>query len=209
MTEAEAIAILTKQFLSDAGFVARLQRGEGLDDQAVGLVRTALQVLAEMWSGRQIVPKKGVLPLVDVFTPIYQSAARNPDQADEIERLAWDLLTEVERPLAPKEMTEEDAIGIVYGHLTGMYSVSLVLHHHDTLRALGADDSWFEELQQAIDTLAYHWANRAEVPRSPIRLMLDIRSLFQGHAPAYSPSEATKLQLWGDDLVERVRRCLR
>ena len=208
MTEAEAIAILTEQFLSSAGFVARLQRGEGLDEHAVGLVRTALCAVSEIWSGRQLVPKNGVLSLVDVFTPIYQSAALNPDQAHEIERLAWDLLLEVEQPLAPEEMTEEDAIGVVYGHLAGIYGVSFVFHHHEPLTVLGADDAWFHELQQALDTLARHWANRAEVPKIPVRWMLDIRSLFQGHAPAYPPVEATKLRVWGDDLVERVRRCL-
>jgi hypothetical protein len=131
VTEPEVLALLEEQFLDEAGFVAKLCRGDGLDREAVENVRAALDELADLWADRTHVPKRSPLPLVDLSTPILECRERYPELATELYDLAMDLVHRIERVVYTRlpRMTEDEAVAIVYGHLTGMYGVALQLHH--------------------------------------------------------------------------------
>jgi hypothetical protein len=204
MTEEEAIAVLEEAFTGDSGFVARLRNGDGLDAIAVTNAQAALETLHVLWADRDHIPKEAARALVDVFTPIYESAPLYPEQQSLIEQLAQSLVEDVERvlyPVSPK-MTEERAIGLVFGHLNGLPSLALRLHHLERL-----DDEWAGELLEAIDTLASVWSNRTLVPKVVVAPMLNVRELIRGHASLY-PKQQAELEAIADDLAVHVKRCL-
>ena len=95
MTEAEAITIVIEQFAGPSGFVARLQRGQGIDAAAVHLAKQALQTLKEAWAERSTVPKEALLPLFDLMTTIRSTIELQPERTEEISRLAQDLTIQV------------------------------------------------------------------------------------------------------------------
>jgi hypothetical protein len=204
MTEEEAIAVLEEAFAGDSGFVARLRNGGGLDSAAVTNVRAALTALQALWADSDQIPKKAARVLVDLFTPIYESARLYLDQQSVIEHLASSLSEEVDRVFWPtgSKMTEERAIGLVYGHLTGLPSLALQLHHRERL-----DDEWASELQEAIDTLGNAWSNRTHVPKVVVAPMLDARELIRGHAGWY-PKQQAQLETIADELALHIKRCL-
>jgi hypothetical protein len=204
MTEEEAISVLVEAFTSSSGFVARLQSGSGLDLVAAQNTQQALRSLQVLWVNRDRIPKEVAWSLVDIFTPIYECAPLYPDQRHQIEQLAHSLVEDVERVFytTSSHMTEEQAIGLVYGHLTGLPSLALRLHHRERL-----DDEWASELQDAIDTLANSWSNRKLVPRIVVAPMLDVRELIRSHAHWY-PEQQAKLEALADELVLHVKRCL-
>lgn len=153
MTEAEAV--VREQFLGAEGFVARLRRGDGIDQESVRLTYEALGVLRSAWADRPHVPKRAVLPMVDVFTGIAATAPLYPEIAPEIRRLAGEMAERVEsifRSPAPR-MTEEEAAALVYVHFTGVPSLALDLHH-----GREPDEETFEEVRAALETLRQAWA---------------------------------------------------
>jgi hypothetical protein len=203
MTEAQATAMLYEQLKSPQGFVAKLRKGEGLDRAGAHTVRDALGSLALLWAERTDVPKATLLPLVDVLTPIRESAHLYPDIEDEIMRLGMELAMLVEGIVYDlPRMSEEVAAALVYGHFSGLSSVAQLLHHHEQLY-----DGWAEELAIAIDTLSNAWSGLATVPKAIAGSMLGVRELVRGHASAY-PKQQHQLEAIADDLTERVRRCL-
>lgn len=204
MTEAEAVSVLLEAFTSPSGFVARLQSGSGLDLVAVQRTQEALRILQVVWADRDQVSKEVASSLVDIFTPIYESAPLYPDQRSLIEQLAHSLVDDVERVFytTGSQMTEEQAIGLVYGHLTGLPSLALRLHHRERL-----DDEWASELQDAIDTLAKAWSSRKLVPKVVVAPMLHVRELIRSHATWY-PDQQSKLEAIADDLALHVKHCL-
>lgn len=204
MTEAEAVAIVREQLVTERGFIARLQRGEGIDHEAVRQVYGALEALAGYWADRACVPKDAVLPMVDVFTPIFACIPLYPDRKIEIQRLAIELVDRVESVFwGPNpSMTEEEAMALVYGHLNGLPSLAFDLHHRERPK-----DDTLEQLHAALQTLERAWAGRACVPKTIVGPMLDVRELIAGHA-GWWPEVQPRLVAIADDLKESVKRCL-
>jgi hypothetical protein len=204
LTEQEAISTLQLHFVSAEGFVARLQRGEGIDHEGVEQVRAALDALAALWADRAEVPRHATVVLVDVETPIIECASQYPELTNELWQLASDLVTRIERIFYTYPgMTEEEAVAIVYGHLRGISGIALTFHHREPIYDL----EWATDLLTALDTLAVAWSAREEAPKAVIGPMLDARAVIRGHADNY-PQWQSQLEQIGDEVAERVRRCL-
>lgn len=202
MDETEAIAVLEEQLVGEAGFVAQLHCGDGLNREGVRLARAALDELRVLWKDKPHVPKVGVLPLADFLTSLQESARQYPALEAEIWGIVGDFSDGLDALLVDNDMSEERASALVYGHLMGLPSVALALHHHERL-----DDQWHHELRSALDTLAQAWSGREYVPKAIVRPMLGARDLIRGHAAAY-PQRQAELEAIADDLAERVKRCL-
>ncbi len=207
MTEPEALATLEEQLTGEAGFLARLRGGEGLDYGAVDAVRSALDTLATLWADRTHVPRHALRALVDVSTPILGCREQYPSLAHELVDLAMDLVQRIEDVIyrRPVRMTEEQAAAVIYGELSGKgEGIALRLHHRDTMRDL----EWADDLLGALDLLAVAWSTRDEVPKAIVGPMLDARDLIRGHAGNYPQPLQGQLERIGDAVGEAVRRCL-
>lgn len=205
MTETEAIATLHTQLLSERGFLAQLQRGEGLDRAGVDTVYAALDALSAWWAGRTEVPKAALLPLVDLSGALLMCSRSQPELAETLERLADDLVEQVETLVfgdAPR-LSYEQAAAIVYTHFSGLPSVALALHHREQLW-----DGWADDLREALDVLAVAWNERSVVPRVVAGSMLEGCGLIRGHAGNYSLIQQSELEVIADELAVHVRRCL-
>jgi hypothetical protein len=204
MTEGEAIAYLQEQLRGDQGFIARLRRGEGLDQAELSAIQRALGVLAAAWARQEYIPKAAALPLVDVSAPIFESADLYGNERLDIEQLADALVTAVDRVFYSPEprMTEERAMCLVFGHLSGLPSLALALHHREHVA-----DEWLRDVYAALDTLAEAWSTRSHVPKSIVAPMVNAPDLIRKHAGAY-PREEGHLRAFADGLADRVRRCL-
>ena len=66
MTEAEAIAELREHLSPEHPFLQRPQRGEGVDEATLTLIREAMDALEVAWAGRAEIPKAAALPFVDL-----------------------------------------------------------------------------------------------------------------------------------------------
>lgn len=210
MTEAEAIAILGEQFPGQDGFLAKLERGEGLDREALARVRLALSSLKEAWADNTDVPKAALLPMVDIGSRIRSCIKHNPQLEDELVDLSMDLEHEVEHAVfGTFSHTEEWATSVAFGCLSGMESLALTLHHRQAVSGGSVD-----ELQTALEVLAKAWKTRESVPRWLAGLMLSAGDLFRDHAGNYPKRlypgmlDQTDLEAIGDDITARVRRCL-
>jgi hypothetical protein len=205
MTETEAIATLHTQLLSERGFLPRLQRGEGLDRVGVAALYAALEALAACWAERTEVPKAALLPLVDLSGSLLACSRTQPDLAEILERLAFDLMERVETVVfgGSSRLSYEQAAAIVYTHLGGLPSVALALRHRERLYA-----GWTDELRQALDVLAVAWSERSAVPRVVAGSMLEGCEFIRGHAGNYPPTQQSELEAIADELAVRIRRCL-
>src|SRR5579883_3441597 len=175
MTESEAIQALQTHLISERGFLSKLQRGQGKDEADLATIMSALETLRVLWKDRINIPKVGAFPLVDVFMPVFESAHLYPEHEAEIIRLAFALDDQVDAVFRNgTSMTEEQAVGVLYGHLAGMPSIALIFHHREPLFNL----EWANDLREALDTLAGAWANRELVSKTLVGLMLGIRGLI-------------------------------
>lgn len=204
MTEAEVLEYIRDQFHGADGFVARLARGEGLDEEAVGSVRHALDSLRIDWAHRTLVHKADVRPFVDVWMSIHASARLYPGRESSIEILADELSSNVRRVFLNQSgpRSEEEAMATIWAHFGGVYSFLLAMHERS-----GLDREAIEEVTVALDTLEHAWSERADIPKSIVGPMLDVRSSIMQNAGWYPNDQAEIFSLAGD-LADRVRRCL-
>src|SRR5258708_16398439 len=131
MTEWEAISVWEQQFVGDAGFVARLRRGEGLQREGVIQAQEALDTLAALWQTSTDLPKVVARPLVDVSTPIRESIPIYPDLENELWRLEGDFSGRLDKlcSTTPSRMSQEQAEALIYGHLIDRKSTRLNSSH--------------------------------------------------------------------------------
>lgn len=209
MTEAEAIQTLGEQFQGRQGFLAKLERGAGLDREALARARQALSALQEAWSERNDVPKAPLLPLVDIGSRIRRCIRLNPQIEDDLLQLSTDLEQEIEHVIFGSLIhTEEWAMEVVFGSLGGIDSLALTLHHRQPVNG-----GFVEDLQIALEVLAKAWRNRESVPRQLAGLMLGAGDLFRDHAGNYPQRlypgmlDETAIENIGDDVTKRVQRC--
>lgn len=205
MTETEAITLVKEQFSGASGFVARLRRGEGIDEAGVARAREALLTLKEVWAPLSTVPKEAILPLVDVGASIRSSIALQPELRQELLRLAGNLTLEISDVFAPAEepMSEEDAMFIVRSQLSGDFSFLLALHHHEEPEPI-----LVELVKRALETLQRAWAKRANIPKAVVGPMLDAPdAALEGYA-SFPPEVQRELERLSQDLREAIKRCL-
>jgi hypothetical protein len=205
MTEQEAIETIREQLVGEHGLIARLQRGDGIDREAVHLMYDALAQLERNWADRLMVPKYAVFPMVDIFSAIRGCTELYPGQEVELDDLAMEMVEHIERVFYNRDrdnMSEEEAMALVYGHLIGLPTLALALHHREKPHY-----ETLEELRAAIHTLAKAWAPRDQVPKFVIGYMLEVRDLIAGHAPLW-PADQQRLDTIAVELKELVQRCL-
>jgi hypothetical protein len=205
MTEAEAITIVIEQFAGPSGFVARLQRGQGIDAAAVHLAKQALQTLKEAWAERSTVPKEALLPLFDLMTTIRSTIELQPERTEEISRLAQDLTIQVAEIFGRESghLSEEEAMAIVRTHFVGDSSFLLALHQGE-----GLDQSSVNEVQLALETLQHAWADRSEVPKVVVGPMLDAPDAVLEGYRFYPPEVQQQQELLSAALRKQIKQCL-
>jgi hypothetical protein len=205
MTEAEAIALVKVQFGSETGFIARLSHEGYLDRSALDKVLNALDTLSAAWRDRDVIPKDVALSLVDTISPLHAAAESNPSLEDEIEDIADDLNTRLDRLFYDRSnsMSEAEAMAIVKAQLSGMQSMVITLHQRG-----GLIRTALKEVQEALDVLQRSWSARTNVPRSIVGPMLDVRNAILSNSGWYPPEFRAELEVIADDLRDRVKRCL-
>lgn len=88
--------------LSDAveRFTVPLRMGEGVDDIALGELKSALAAAAAAWRGEPSLPKTLVIFLVEVFPSIDATSHLYPDErgdrirtiAEEVQEMVWEIV---------------------------------------------------------------------------------------------------------------------
>jgi len=66
MTEDEAIGILEEQLVSTSGWLAQARRGQTKDATPPAHIYEALSALSDAWADTIFVPKRAVLPMMQV-----------------------------------------------------------------------------------------------------------------------------------------------
>src|SRR5262249_8103249 len=204
MTEAEAIAVLREHLSPEHPFLQRLQRGEGVDEATLTLIRQAMDALEVAWEGRAEISKAAALPFVDLQWFLEQCAQVESGQQPRLRQLAVEIYERIDRLFlngAPT-MTSDLALALVYIHLTGPASLAEALQTHQPIPTGSID-----ELSQALHVLSRDWNDRMTVPRVTVYRMLDARGLIAGHAAWYPQQEAELVQQ-AAEIAEQVKRCL-
>lgn len=100
-------------------------------------------------------------------------------------------------------MTEAEATQIVFEQFTAESGFLL-----DLVMGRGVNNEALARVREAFDTLQQVWANRDCVPKAILVHLIDARSAVLsswGLYPAFQP----ELEELADEMMERVRRCLR
>jgi hypothetical protein len=205
MREPEAIAVLREQLMGEDGFIGKLHHGRGIDNQLASKVISALETLEIAWMERSSLEKASLLPLLDIYGQMMNAAPLYPGQEDEIRDLAISLSDHVDRAVLGQQstLTEEEAMAIVWSHMTSQESFLRSLH----VRNL-PDREAVAQLKLGLQDLAKYWAVRNEVPRSIAGPMLSTHIDIEGWA-GQNPDEYQEIERLGDEVTELVRRCLK
>ena len=209
MTETEAIAMVKAQFTGTNGFLARLQRGEGIDALGVQQAKEALLTLKAAWADRSTIPKEAALPLVDVRGTILASMGKQPQEEDQVYNLAFELDRLVDSVLLQEgeAMSEERALAVVQFHFTGGESLGLQLHRGDSVRWETVQGVEMQELLVALDTLHQAWKTRREVPKEVVRAMLPAPWVI-GYNTRMAAELRPLLDALSQEIRGRIQRCL-
>ena len=209
MTETEAIATVKAQFAGTSGFLARLQRGEGIDEMGVNQAKEALLTLKGAWADRSTIPKDAVFPLVDVLGTIVSCMEKHPEGKNKIYSLAIEMDQLVDSVLLQEgeSMSEERALALVQFHFTGGESLGLTFHRGNSVDREAVQDSTVQELLVALDTLHQAWKTRREVLKEVVRAMLPGPSVI-GYNTRMPADVRPLLNALSQDIRERIRRCL-
>src|SRR5258707_12624809 len=205
MSEDEAMAILGEHLSPENPFLERIQRGLGVDESALTLIREAMDALDAAWKGRAEIPKAAALPFVDLQWQLEQWAQVESEQQPRLRQLAVEIYGRIDRMFlngAPA-MTYDTAIAMVHTHLNESESLSEALHYRKPIPTSSMD-----ELSQALETLSVHWRDRVAVPRVTVYYMLDARGLIAGHAGWY-PQQKAELERRAAEISEQVKQCLK
>lgn len=209
MTEVEAIAIVKEQFAGTSGFIARLQRGEGIDELGVNQAKEALLTLKDVWTNRNTIPKDAAFPLVDVMGTILSSMEKQPEVEHQIYDLAFDMAQLVDSVFLQEGefMSEERALALVQFHFTEGESLGLTLHRGDSVDGEIVQGLIVQELQVALDTLHQAWKTRREVPKDVVRAMLPAPSVI-GYNTRMPAELRPLLDTLSQDVKKRIQQCL-
>lgn len=209
MTETEAIAIVKEQFVGTSGFLAQLQRGEGIDETGVNQAREALLTLKRAWANRNTIPKDAAFPLVDVMGTILSCMEKQPEAENQIYNLAFEMDQLVDSVFLQEgaSMSEERALALVQFHFTEGESLGLMLHRGNSVDRKIVEGSIVQELQLALDTLHQAWKPRQEVPKEVVRAMLPAPS-FIGYNTRMPAELRPLLDALSQDVRERIQLCL-
>jgi hypothetical protein len=116
MKEKEALALLWQEIASPEGFLARLQRGDGIDHAGVERVQQALASLGQAWFERECLPIAGVLALMALDDTIFACRDQYPEEPDQraIEDLGMAMYEVVLETLAPTNSTPDPIVDALY-----------------------------------------------------------------------------------------------
>jgi hypothetical protein len=101
---AETLALLREQFSGTTGFLARLQRGDGIDHDGVRQVWQALDTLRTAWAEQECIPVEALLVLMQVDDAIFPCIDRYLDAGLQraVEDLGVEMQQRVEATLLPQ-----------------------------------------------------------------------------------------------------------
>src|SRR5260370_19199558 len=179
MSEDEAMAILGEHLSPENPFLERIQRGLGVDESALTLIREAMDALDAAWKGRAEIPKAAALPFVDLQWQLEQWAQVESEQQQRLLHLAIEIYGRIDPMFlngAPA-MTYDTAIAMAHTHLTESESLSEALHYRKPIPTSSMD-----ELSQALETLSVHWRDSVAVARGIGYYKGGSQGLFTAHA---------------------------
>jgi hypothetical protein len=99
MTEDEAISILEAEFGSSSGWLPRARRDQANDGAPLVHIYEALSAVGDAWAETIFVPKRAVLPRMQVDSAPWEMTAPQFEVPDDLPNSLGDLLVRVEKVL--------------------------------------------------------------------------------------------------------------
>lgn len=114
MTEDEAISILEEELASASGWLTRARRGETKDGTTPARIYEALSALSGAWADTIFVPKRAVMPMMQVDSSLcaYDPHSQAPDDLPDS---LGDLLVRVEEVLAANDADRQHLTQLTFG----------------------------------------------------------------------------------------------
>jgi hypothetical protein len=115
MTEDEAIIILEEELASATGWLARARRGETKDGAPIAHIYEALSALSDAWARTIFVPKRAVLPLMQVDGALCDMTDPRREIPHEWPDSIANLLMRVEEVLLDNEAYRQHLMQLGFG----------------------------------------------------------------------------------------------
>ena len=103
MTEDEAISVLEEELASPSGWLACAHRGETKDGAPLVHIYEALTVLEDSWADTIFVPKRAVLPMMQVDSALCEMNDPQFEVPDGLPSSLGELLVRVEEVLVSND----------------------------------------------------------------------------------------------------------
>src|SRR5260370_20404007 len=164
VTEPEALEVIRREVEDAVGFVAQVERTGIIPAERVTVFLEALDTLAVIWKERSEVPKRGLLPLVDVTPRIYAAALTHENAHDQIEELGVEIYSHLTHVFGdpPDPHTEEGARRIIEERFSSTAGLPFTLRMR-----LGYSPALVDEALTALQTLQQARRDRHTAPPTP------------------------------------------
>src|SRR6476646_3007768 len=115
MTEDEAIRILEEELVSASGWLTRALRGETRDSAVPAQIYEALSALSEAWADTIFVPKRAVLPMMQVDSALCEMNDPPFVVPGDLPSLLGDLSVRVEEVLYGNDTYRQHLTQLAFG----------------------------------------------------------------------------------------------
>ena len=203
LTVKDALAHIKWHFTESDGLIARIERGEEVDERQVQEIETAFLILQAEWKEHERIPKHAVQILRDANNAILRldkSSLLYPQRGNEIRHFMTDIFTWMDAAFST--MSEEAAIAAVCQQLLGVPSFVV------ELRQATIDEEAVKDLFSALDVLARVWKNRKEISKLAAQAMVSVPWIFRDAKNLFSGADKQRLNVIQQQLDEHITRCL-
>jgi hypothetical protein len=232
MGEDEAIALISREFMGEVGFLARLKQSQAIDRGALALVYSALAALEAAWADTLVIPKQAVLPLMalDAFVSRIEGAPEWAEEVSEIpiraEVVMVGPMDAIERAVLIEKMTAfsggnrrspmsdhpmRGMSALEDGATTRLQELfygeqGLIVTSHE-LRS--EEGEVLADIKSELTNVRERWAKRGVIPRRVAQCLCSIYSILL-HDPWISRQlKWSRLMQLTDELAALGRDCLK
>jgi hypothetical protein len=209
MTEDEAIGVLEDELVSASGWLAGARRGEKMDGASLARIYEALSALSRVWAHTFFVPKRAVIPMMQVDNVFCEMNDPQHELPDDLPDSLGDLLVEMEHMLvgdnldgvrlaqlaagqserttewAPSSGLHDETLARVYDFLTGEDGVMF-----DGMVVLPLTEENTQYARSIFQTLVERHGNSQRIPRALATLLIGLK----GHLVTWRRSPKSSIQ---------------
>ena len=221
MTEDEAISILEEELVSPSGWLAQARRGETKDGAPPVRIYEALSALSEAWAHTMFVPKRAILPILQIDAALCSINSSEDQLPDDFSIALANLLLQMEGILAGDNSSSLHLVRYVTkkaNHITD-WPLSAGLHDEALSQVLdfltGDDGVMFGEItvlplteantqyaRTIFQTLIERHGNSERTPRILAAWLISLRDhLVAWQSNSETPARRAEL---ADELLELV-----